>query len=92
MKGCGRRRRIVSKTTGLAQRVPPDDPVAWLFRVVRNGSIVHEGTINSLKRFTDDVREVASGYECGLHVDGFDDVHEGDIIEAYEIKEVARTQ
>ena len=61
-------------------------------RVVRNGSIVHEGTINSLKRFADDVREVASGYECGLHVDGFDDVHEGDIIEAYEIKEVARTQ
>lgn len=61
-------------------------------RVVRDGSIVHEGTIGSLKRFTDDVREVPAGYECGLHVEGFDDVHEGDIIEAYEIKEVARTQ
>jgi translation initiation factor IF-2 len=61
-------------------------------RVVRNGSIVHEGTIGSLKRFADDVREVAAGYECGLHLDSFDDIHEGDVIEAYEIKEVARTQ
>jgi len=61
-------------------------------RLVRDGSIVHEGSIGSLKRFADDVREVASGYECGLHLDGFDDIHEGDVIEAYEIKEVARTQ
>ncbi len=61
-------------------------------RLVRDGSIIHEGTIGSLKRFADDAREVAAGYECGLHLDGFDDVHEGDIIEAYEIKEVARTQ
>ena len=61
-------------------------------RIVRDGSIVHEGTISSLKRFQDDVREAMSGYECGLHIDGFDDIHEGDIIEAYEIKEVARTQ
>jgi translation initiation factor IF-2 len=61
-------------------------------RLVRNGSIVHEGTIGSLKRFNDDAREVLAGYECGLHLDGFDDIHEGDIIEAYEIKEVARTQ
>ncbi len=61
-------------------------------RLVRDGTIVHEGTIGSLKRFADDVREVSAGYECGLHLDGFDDVHEGDVIEAYEIKEVARTQ
>ncbi len=61
-------------------------------RLVRNGSIVHEGTISTLKRFADDAKEVSSGYECGLHLDGFDDVHEGDIVEAYEIKEVARTQ
>jgi translation initiation factor IF-2 len=61
-------------------------------RLLRNGSIVHEGTIGSLKRFTDDAREVLAGYECGLHLDGFDDIHEGDVIEAYEIKEVARTQ
>jgi translation initiation factor IF-2 len=61
-------------------------------RIVRDGSIVHEGSIGSLKRFQEDVREVVSGYECGLHIDGFDDIREGDIIEAYEIKEVARTQ
>ncbi|HEY5529513.1 MAG TPA: translation initiation factor IF-2 [Thermoleophilia bacterium] len=61
-------------------------------RIVRDGSIVHEGSIGSLKRFQDDVREVAAGYECGLHIDGFDDLRESDIIEAYEIKEVARTQ
>ena len=60
-------------------------------RLVRNGAIIHEGTIGSLKRFNDDQREVAAGYECGLHVDGYDDIHEGDIVEAYEIKEVART-
>ena len=61
-------------------------------RLLRNGSIIHEGSIGSLKRFNDDVREVQAGYECGLHVDGYDDIHEGDIVEAYEIKEVARTQ
>ena len=61
-------------------------------RIVRDGSIAHEGSIGSLKRFQEDVREVVSGYECGLHIDGFDDIREGDIIEAYEIKEVARTQ
>lgn len=61
-------------------------------RVVRNGTIVHEGGIGSLKRFADDVREVQSGYECGLHLENFDDIHEGDIVEAYEIKEVARIQ
>jgi translation initiation factor IF-2 len=60
-------------------------------RLVRDGHIVHEGTIDSLKRFTEDAREVLAGYECGLHLDGFDDIHEGDILEAYEIKEVART-
>jgi translation initiation factor IF-2 len=61
-------------------------------RLVRDGSIVHEGTIGSLKRGADDVREALAGYECGIHLDGYDDVHEGDVIEAYEIKEVARTQ
>jgi translation initiation factor IF-2 len=60
-------------------------------RLLRDSKIVHEGTIGSLKRFADDAREVQAGYECGLHLDGFDDMHEGDIIEAYEIKEVART-
>ncbi len=60
-------------------------------RVVRDGSIVFEGNLASLKRFNEDVREVLQGFECGIHLDGFDDIKEGDIIEAYEIKEVART-
>jgi translation initiation factor IF-2 len=60
-------------------------------RLLRDGKIIHEGTISTLKRFADDAREVQSGYECGLHLDGYDDIHEGDVIEAYEIKEVART-
>lgn len=60
-------------------------------RVVRDGSIVFEGNLGSLKRFNEDVREVLSGFECGIHLDGFDDIKEGDVIEAYEIKEIART-
>ncbi len=62
-------------------------------RVVRDGSIIHEGGgIASLKRFNDDVREVLAGYECGIHLESFDDLHEGDVLEAYEIREVARTE
>lgn len=52
-------------------------------RVFRNNQELHYGKVSSLKRFTDDVREVATGYECGIGVDGFDDFKEGDIIEAY---------
>lgn len=59
-------------------------------RVVRNGIIVYEGKLASLKRFKDDVREVAQGYECGLLIDKFNDIKEGDIIEAYRMVEVER--
>lgn len=61
-------------------------------RVVREGSIIHDGTIASLRRFTEDAREVLAGFECGLHFENFDDLKEGDVIEAYETKEVARTK
>ena len=61
-------------------------------RLVRDGTIVFEGKIGSLRRFNDDAREVAQGFECGVVIDGFNDVKEGDIIEAYELKEVARTE
>ncbi len=57
-----------------------------LARVVRNKEVLHDSNISSLKRFTEDVREVATGYECGIGVEGFNDFQEGDIIEAY-IKE-----
>jgi translation initiation factor IF-2 len=59
--------------------------------VVRDGVEVYEGGIASLKRFKDDVREVREGFECGILVEGFNDVKVGDVIEAYKIEEVQRT-
>ncbi|MGZ4130917.1 MAG: EF-Tu/IF-2/RF-3 family GTPase [Actinomycetota bacterium] len=59
-------------------------------RVVRDGVVVYDGRIGSLRRFKDDVREVAEGYECGIAIENFQDVKEGDFIEAYEVREVAR--
>ncbi len=60
-------------------------------RIVRDGAVVYETTIDSLKRFKEDVREVTEGFECGIHLEGFDDVKEGDILEVYEIRQVERT-
>jgi translation initiation factor IF-2 len=60
-------------------------------RLIRDGVVIHDGSIGSLKRFKDDVREVAAGFECGIGLEGYNDVKEGDSIEAYLIREVART-
>ncbi len=60
-------------------------------RVVRDGTVVHETSIAQLRRFKDDVREVNEGFECGILLDGFNDVKEGDILEAFETREVERT-
>jgi len=57
-------------------------------RVIRDGIVLHSGGLGSLKRFKDDVKEVASGYECGLNIDGYDDIKVGDIIEGYDMVEV----
>ena len=57
-------------------------------RLVRDGIVVHEGTIASLRRFKEDVKEVASGYECGIGIENFNDVKEGDSIEAFEMVEI----
>ncbi|MBL1231937.1 MAG: translation initiation factor IF-2 [Vicingaceae bacterium] len=57
-------------------------------RVIRDGIVVYTGKLGSLKRFKDDVKEVAKGYECGLNIDKFNDIKEGDIVEAYEQVEV----
>ena len=57
-------------------------------RVLRNGEIIHESKIDTLKRFKDDVKEVRAGYECGVNVDGYDDYEEGDIIECFEVEEL----
>jgi translation initiation factor IF-2 len=62
-----------------------------LARLVRDGAIVYSGRVASLRRFKDDVREVATGFECGIGLENFQDVHEGDVIEVYEVRELART-
>ena len=59
-------------------------------RVVRDGIVIHEGALASLKRFKDDAREVAENYECGLTVEKFNDIKEGDIIEAFTMEEIPR--
>jgi translation initiation factor IF-2 len=60
-------------------------------RVVRDGAVVIETSIAQLKRFKDDVREVQEGFECGILLEGFNDVKEGDVLEVYEVREVERT-
>ncbi len=59
--------------------------------MVRDSVVVYDGKVASLRRFKDDVREVAAGYECGIGIENFQDIKEGDLIEAYEVREVART-
>lgn len=84
-------------------RLPSRETVAGLYvtdgkitrslavRVLRNGAVIHDGRIGSLKRFKEDVREVQSGYECGLVVDGFNDIQVGDNMEFYRKERVEQT-
>ena len=60
-------------------------------RVVRDGTVIYETRISQLKRFKEDAREVESGFECGILLEGFNDVKEGDVLEVYETREVERT-
>jgi translation initiation factor IF-2 len=60
-------------------------------RIIRDGAVIHATTVADLKRFKDDVREVAEGFECGIRLDGFNDVKEGDVLEVFETREVERT-
>ncbi|RBP41169.1 translation initiation factor IF-2 [Garciella nitratireducens] len=59
-------------------------------RIIRDGIVIHEGSISSLKRFKDDVKEIASGYECGLGIENYNDIKEGDIIEGFTMIEVSK--
>ncbi|GAF12921.1 translation initiation factor 2 [Bacillus sp. JCM 19045] len=59
-------------------------------RLIRDGIVVYEGELNALKRFKDDAKEVAAGYECGITLEKFNDIKEGDIIEAYVMEEIKR--
>jgi translation initiation factor IF-2 len=60
-------------------------------RVVRDGTVIQETGIADLKRFKDDVREVAEGFECGIRLEGFNDIKEGDVLELYETRQIERT-
>jgi translation initiation factor IF-2 len=60
-------------------------------RLLRDNVVLHDGELDSLKRFKDDVREVKGGFECGLSLKNFNDVEKGDQLEVYEIVEVSRT-
>ena len=59
-------------------------------RVVREGTVIYDTTIESLRRFNEDAREVASGFECGIVLTNFQDLHEGDVLETYETRQVER--
>ena len=60
-------------------------------RLLREGVVVYTGLLGSLKRFKDDAKEVAKGYECGLNIEKFNDIKVGDVVEAYEDVEVKQT-
>ena len=60
-------------------------------RFIREGTIIWKGSVNSLRRFKDDAREVAAGYECGIGLSDFQDLKDGDIIETFEEREIPRT-
>jgi translation initiation factor IF-2 len=61
------------------------------FRLLRDNVVIYTGEIESLKRLKDDVREVKEGFECGIKLKGYNDIKEGDHLEFFEVKEVART-
>lgn len=60
-------------------------------RILRDNVVIYEGKLASLKRFKDDAKEVVAGQECGLGVENFNDIKEGDVVEAFEMVEVKRT-
>ncbi len=59
-------------------------------RLVRDGIVVHEGVIDSLRRFKDDVKDVSEGYECGIGIERFNDVKDGDVIECFIMEQIER--
>ncbi|MDY0009841.1 MAG: hypothetical protein RBS08_09050, partial [Bdellovibrionales bacterium] len=60
-------------------------------RLLRDDVVIHEGTLKTLRRFKDEVKEVQKGYECGMAFDNYEDIKDGDMIEAFEIETSART-
>ena len=58
--------------------------------MIRDGIVVYEGKLASLRRFKDDVKEVNAGFECGLNIENYNDIKEGDLVEAYKMVEIER--
>lgn len=83
----------VSKVGNIAGCVVVDGKVKndSNIRILRDGIVMYEGKLSSLKRYKDDAKEVVAGQECGLGVENFNDIKEGDIVEAFEIQEIKRT-
>lgn len=83
----------ISKVGTIAGAIVRDGKIkrASKVRVIRDGIVIYTGELGSLKRFKDDAKEVLSGYDCGLSVQGYNDIREGDMIEAYEEVEVKKT-
>ncbi len=83
----------ISKVGTIAGAIVRDGKIkrASKVRLIRDGIVIYSGELGSLKRFKDDVKEVVSGYDCGLSIQGYNDVREGDLIEAYEEVEVKKT-
>ena len=83
----------VSKVGNIAGCVVVDGKVKndSNIRILRDGIVMYEGKLSSLKRYKDDAKEVVAGQECGLGVENFNDIKEGDIVEAFEIQEIQRT-
>ena len=82
----------VSKVGTIAGCVVTDGKIARTqkIRVIRDGIVTYSGELTSLKRFKDDVKEVASGYECGLNIQNFNDIKVGDVVEGYEEVEIKK--
>ena len=83
----------VSKVGNIAGCVVVDGKVKndSNIRILRDGIVMYEGKLSSLKSYKDDAKEVVAGQECGLGVENFNDIKEGDIVEAFEIQEIKRT-
>ncbi|MEC6997960.1 MAG: EF-Tu/IF-2/RF-3 family GTPase, partial [Pseudomonadota bacterium] len=60
-------------------------------RLIRDSVVIHEGELSSLRRFKDEVKEVNAGQECGMAFENYEDLKQGDVIECYEVEEIART-
>ena len=83
----------VSKVGTIAGAIVRDGKIrrGCKLRLIRDGIVRYTGEMGSLKRFKDDVKEVLSGYDCGISIAGYNDIKVGDLLEAFEEKEVART-